>query len=315
MHTSYHVTPTGLVRSMNAATLDQPMWFDLAPPDRESMAALEELLGIDVPELVERQELEPSKRLRHQREVLILTVSVPATDLFNRLTPLTFLVGSKHLATLREGPESGFHHIDDIVASSPLSLMLKLLERVVARVADQVELIGGALEKSVDSAFDPRLDRARSSSDVKQLVHSLGVLGSRLMKLGDCLTSLSRLGIYLSRRPGDFLNLEPHDRDRLEALLRDARALQEYVASLDNRIDFTMNATLGLVAIEQNDVMKLISVATVIFLPPTLIASIYGMNFDQMPELDWRYGFAAALAVMFGSALASYLIFRWRRWL
>ncbi|WP_226573294.1 CorA family divalent cation transporter [Acuticoccus sediminis] len=316
MYAIYEVTPRGLTPTAGKDhPPEQPLWFDLAPPDEATMRRLERLFGIELPGYLERQELEPSKRLRHENEVLLLTVSVPATGHFERLSPLTFVVDQRHVATLRETFDTGFGSVTDIVARSPLALVLKLLERVVARSADRIEAIGVGLERGVADAFDQRLHRARSSTAVKRLVARLGEYGGQLMKAQECLMSLSRLGIYLSRRPGDFLVLTEAERERLEALLRDIRALLEHLASLNNRTEFLMNAMLGLVALQQNDVMKLISLVTVTFVPPTLIASVYGMNFSNMPELSWRYGFAFTIAVMLVSAVVSYAIFRWRRWL
>ncbi|UOM32792.1 CorA family divalent cation transporter [Acuticoccus sp. I52.16.1] len=316
MYAIYQVTPRGLTpTSVDAHAPDVPLWYDLAPPDEASMRRLEGLFGIAMPDFLERQELEPSKRLRHLGDVLIITASVPASEQFDRLTPLTFVVDANHVATLRETFDTGFGAVDGIVAQSPLALVLKLLERVVARTADRIEAIGTVLESSVAETFDTSLDRSRSTTAVKRLVARLSEFGGQLMKAQDCLMSLARLGIYLSRRPGDRILLSGPELDRLEALQRDIRALLEHILSLNNRTEFVMNAALGLVALQQNDVMKLISLVTVIFIPPTLIASIYGMNFSNMPELSWRYGFLATLAVMASSAIVSCIIFRWRRWL
>ena len=93
------------------------------------------------------------------------------------------------------------------------------------------------------------------------------------------------------------------------------QSIEEHATFLANKVQFLLDATLGLVTIEQNDIIKLFSVVAVVFMPPTLVASIYGMNFKYMPELEWPLGYPMALALMVLAAVTPYLYFRWRQWL
>jgi len=100
----------------------------------------------------------------------------------------------------------------------------------------------------------------------------------------------------------------------LDALERDIKSLHEYQVDLFNKVQFMLDATMGLIGIQQNSIIKIISIVSVVFTPPTLVASIYGMNFEIMPELHWHLGYPYALALMVATGTLPYLYFKWRRW-
>ena len=130
----------------------------------------------------------------------------------------------------------------------------------------------------------------------------------------DSLLTLDRLVGFLGLVAGQRKSLK-ENRERIKTLTRDVRSLLDHAGFMAQKITFLLDATLGMINIEQNAIIKIFSVVAVVFLPPTLIASIYGMNFDFMPELDWQLGYPLAIALMLGSALAPYLFFKSRGWL
>ena len=146
------------------------------------------------------------------------------------------------------------------------------------------------------------------------LMEGIGFQGDLAAKARESLSSMERLvqfaGVAL---PGSFG--KGNNKNRLKLLTRDVRSLEDHVAFLSNKILFLLDATLGLISVEQNEVIRVLTVAATIFFPPTLIGTIYGMNFNVMPELDWGFGYPVALLLMLASAVLPYLYFKKRGWL
>jgi magnesium transporter len=133
----------------------------------------------------------------------------------------------------------------------------------------------------------------------------------------ESLSTVTRVVGYLSVQTpaADAICLTDADRPAAQTLLQDLKSLGEVAATQSAKVRFLLDATLGVINIRQSDVIKIFSVVAFVFLPPTLIASIYGMNFKVMPELDWPWGYPMALGMMVVSALVPYLFFRWKKWL
>ncbi|MGG2474262.1 CorA family divalent cation transporter, partial [Rhizobium sp. BR5] len=104
-------------------------------------------------------------------------------------------------------------------------------------------------------------------------------------------------------------------REQGKSIGRDIQSLNEHASFVSGNLTFLLDASLGIINIEQNGIIKIFSIASVVFLPPTLVASIYGMNFQLMPELNWTFGYPLALVVMVMSAIIPFLFFRWKGWL
>ncbi len=138
--------------------------------------------------------------------------------------------------------------------------------------------------------------------------------GDLVSKARESLVSIERILLFLSASfEADRVAMEL--REEVRTTLRDLQSLEEHASFQSSKIQFLLDATLGLVNLEQNNIIKLFSVMAVIFMPPTLVASIYGMNFEHMPELKWEYGYPMALVLMVVVAVAPYLLFRWKNWL
>ncbi len=318
-------TPAGLERQPPAATGFPPgtVWLDLVNPTPAEEQAVERQLGVEVPTREEMREIEASSRLYEERGALYLTLTVVTGIDTTRpeTSAITFILAGDQLATLRYADPLPFRSFiahaarhEAAGASAPIVLG-GLLEAIVERIADTLERVGtelDALSAGVFATPDPA-QRNSGGRDLRTLMQQIGRNGDLLSKARESLASQSRLLAFLQQSAATTL-AAPLD-GRLHNLSRDVTSLADHAAFVNGKISLLLDATLGLINIEQNNIIKIFSVASVVFLPPTLIASIYGMNFRHMPELEWPFGYAFALALMVASAILPYLYFKRRGWL
>jgi magnesium transporter len=204
----------------------------------------------------------------------------------------------------------------DTPLESGLDALLALLEAVVDRLADILEAEArkhDALSKAIFAAHRPK-GKGETLAVVLQRIGRAEDLNG---KVNESLGTLIRMVGYLTSTAGhpDGLTLNAGEKPMARTLLQDIRSLRDVAQTQSEKVRFLLDATLGVINIRQSDVIKIFSVVAFVFLPPTLIASIYGMNFDVMPELTWRWGYPMALGLMVISALFPYLLFRWKKWL
>jgi magnesium transporter len=304
------------------------IWIDLVNPTVEEDRQVERWLGIAIPSREEMQEIEQSSRLYEERGALYMTALLPwrADSMEPSNAPVTFIQAPKHLVTVRFADPQPFRTFLARCAKQPQkithanSAFIALLEAIVDRSADLLERAGAELDGLSGGVFRPEntgrsgLKRStRQPADLQALVLSIGRDNDFVSKVHESLLSLSRLLIFYGETGGKRLpeELKP----RLKTLSRDVRSLNEHAVSLTNKILFLLDATLGLINIQQNAIIKIFSVVAVIFMPPTLVASIYGMNFQFIPELHWQHGYPWALFLMVASGLLPYLYFKFRHWL
>jgi magnesium transporter len=145
-------------------------------------------------------------------------------------------------------------------------------------------------------------------------MRAIGRKGDLNSKVRESLVSIGRLVLFLANE-ADGMKWPKEMRAQLKVMQRDVGSLSDHASYLSNKITFLLDAMLGMVSIEQNNIIKIFSVASVALMPPTLIASIYGMNFKHMPELEWTFGYPFALVLMIVAAILPYIYFKWRRWL
>jgi magnesium transporter len=301
------------------------VWIDLFNPTPAEEAMLEAALGIDIPTVDDMAEIETSSRLYIDNGATVLTVTL-ATGILAE-TPETcqvsFVLGRHHLVTVRYHAVRSFENFaaqatrsPELCATPPMALMA-LIDTIVDRLADGFEHIGRAVDAISSAAFrrsDPRArgrQVRRSNLVLQSLLTRLGAAQDSLNKARESAVSISRaLSFLLFAAPKDA-SLAPH----IKTQLRDLASLTDQANFIGNNLTFLLDATLGLISIEQNVVLKIFSVAAVVFMPPTLVAGIYGMNFAFMPELQWQLGYPLALLIMLASAVLPYLIFRWRGWM
>lgn len=299
----------------------EAIWLDLPEPTYEETNAVESYLGIEVPSREDMQEIEISSRLYLEDGALFLTVMVLARSDTEQpeLTPITFILAGDRLVTLRYAdprPLAAFA----LRAQRPASgysrgqlVLLGLLEAVIDRAADILERVGADVDAISREIFEHGTG-INKTNDFQAVLSKVGRKGDLASKARESLVSIGRLSTFLMQAAMSS-KWTRDSRARIKTISRDVQSLTDHTSFLSSKITFLLEATLGMINIEQNAIIKIFSVAAVVFLPPTLIASIYGMNFEHMPELDWLLGYPWALGLMVLSAFVPYWFFKRRGWL
>ena len=298
------------------------VWIDLLQPTEAEDRFVEEVLMVDIPTRAEMREIEPSNRFYQEKGAYFMTASivynVEAPDPLT--TPVTFILAGDRLVTVRYGEPKAFplylQRVDkgDAPCATGASIMIGLLEALIHRKADLIERIQDEVDKLAQSVFDLRGGQQTRNRRLDVLLKGTGKAGDITARAEESATSLNRLlhfFVQATHERGD----DPRVRQRIKAVHRDINSLMDHTRFLSGRIAFLLDATLGTISNEQNQIIKLFSVMAVVLLPPTLIASIYGMNFKHMPELDWALGYPWALGLMVIAALIPVIYFRRKGWL
>lgn len=296
-------------------------WIDLLNPTREEEKLVERALGHNVPTREEMAEIEPSSRLYERQGAIIMTASVlhgitgdrPDTD------PVSFILTDQLLVTVRYVDPTPFTRFHDHLCAEPdlaadaLSILVRLMDTIVDRLADELESTARQMEEVSGQIFRKGANGRRTTERrLEVILMRTGEVQRLLAEIRESAVSTRRMLGYLvtTDRVASSDHL-PH----VESLIGDVRALLDHSNFLAENLNFLLDASLGLISLEQNFVMKLFSVVAVVLMPPTLIAGIYGMNFEHMPELDWLYGYPFALALILASAILPYWFAKRRRWL
>lgn len=310
-----------LTRLEDPLTSDEPpIWIDLLNPLPHHSRAIEERYGVRVPSRERMEEIEESSRLYGDGRALYMTVTMPVrTELdLPLLVPVTFILTPRLLVTVHDYEPKAFQTFParaeriDTGVRDPDTLLLALLDAVIDRLADILESVGREIETLSRAVL--HVIPGEQAKDYRQVLRQIGHHGEVVSHVLQSLVSVERMLVFLSPAISPGLATK-EARARQKSLGRDARHLSEHTNFLSQKINFLLDATLGMISIDQNDTIKMFSVAAVIFLPPTLIASIYGMNFVDMPELNWYFGYPFAIGLMVFSAWFSYWIFKRRGWL
>ncbi len=319
----YVPEPQGLTRlePPPAVIPEHCLWLDLLEPSLDEERAVEQLLGIEVPTREEMREIETSNRLYEEDGALYMTATVLTRIDTERpeAAAITFILTGNKLITNRYHDPLPFRRFAayaerhaSACGSAPM-ILAGLLESVIERIADVLERVGMDLDELSAGVFAPQRRRRTFSRDMRAVMERIGRNGDLISKARESLVSLGRLLSFVQQ--SGQASLSPEVRSRLKTQSRDVLALSDHASFVSNKASFMLQATLGLINIEQNETVKIFSVVAVVFLPPTLIASIYGMNFHFMPELDWHLGYPLALLLMVASAIGPYLFFKRKGWL
>ncbi len=298
------------------------VWIDVVEPTREEELLIEQALSIDIPTRDELKDIEPSSRLFSDDQASYMTASlmVKAESDLPQLTDVGFILAERQLITVRYAEPRSFslfrsamHRIPGGCAT-PTVMFTRLLETVVDRTAEILEIAVARVDKlSVEVFGEKRHLSRRPPRYLEDRVVEVSALHRLIAKTRDSLMSLSRLLTFLHALPA-----LQGDRDSLElcrTVTRDVQSLSEHAGFVAGNITFLLDASLGLISLEQNAIIKIFSIASVVLLPPTLIASVYGMNFDHMPELHHAYAYPLAIVAMVISAVVPFFFFRWKGWL
>tara|TARA_R110002020_G_scaffold168003_2_gene356559 strand:+ start:1472 stop:2464 length:993 start_codon:yes stop_codon:yes gene_type:complete len=305
--------------------LDQGVWYDLINPTREEEHLVEQCLGILVPSRDEMKDIEPSARLYAEAEAEFMTATVLSKihEHDPIKVPVTFVLRGTTLVTIRYAEPMPFTTFEALalrssgrVLSTGEHVMAGLLDAFIDRIAQVLETTGDDLDGISREVFRSRVKSAnRKSRNLEGLIEKIGNKGDMLTLVRESLITILRLTTFHQTRLPNAARAPREVRQDFKVLQRDAQALADHAGFLSNKVNFLLDATLGLINLEQNQIIKIFSVAAVVFLPPTLVASIYGMNFGNMPELSWHFGYPMALAGMVASAVLPYLFFKRRGWL
>lgn len=304
---------------------DRLVWIDLLVPTKEEDAAIEKLVGVAIPTREEMEEIEISSRLYTEDGAMFMTAILPSkTDEDEAvMAPVTFVLAGTRLITVRYNEPKSFLTYPQRAEKASTgcadgeTVLVGLLESIVDRLADILERLGRdieALSRDIFQSSQNGTARARRTFDFQALLSGIGRKEDLVSSMRDSLITLQRVAGFLAHA-GTQGKISKDSRARVKTLSRDVLSLADHATFLSQKISFLLDATLGMISNQQNAIIKIFSVAAVIFLPPTLVASIYGMNFQVMPELRWEFGYPLAIGLMIVSAIVPYLYFRRRGWL
>ncbi len=299
------------------------LWIDLVEPTLAEDRIVEDHLGIAIPTREEMADIEPSEILYRENDVRYMTVRVLCRSETEvpTLADVSFILTERALVTVRYDEPRSFSLFAMRAAKpggcppQPEAVLDGLIETIIDRAAEVLAKLGDDIDRLSRTIFERESrGRKRRAAGYRAALRSLGRKGEMISNVRESMVSVERMLLFLSAsmaRP----SRAPGFKAEWRTALRDVQSIEEHANFLNDKVQFLLDATLGLVSIEQNDIIKLFSVMAVVFMPPTLVASVYGMNFEHMPELKWLYGYPWALLLMLVSAIAPYLIFRWKQWL
>jgi magnesium transporter len=301
---------------------ENAVWFDLVQPTVEEDKVVEQALGIAVPTPEEMQEIEVSSRLYVENGARYMTATLMCNSDTQtpKTTPVTFILSGHKLVTVRYDEPRPFVIIGNKLARQCPSgitgemVLLELLDAVIDRAADILEKAGAEIERVSHDVFEPEGRRVDRSLTYRHILKTIGRKGDLAGKIRESLVSIGRVVLFLAN-DAETAKWAKEMRLSLKTMQRDVQSLSDHATYLSNKITFLLDAMIGVMSLEQNNVIKIFAVLSVVLMPPTVIASIYGMNFKHMPELDWTFGYPMALAIMLAAALAPYFYFKWKRWL
>jgi magnesium transporter len=299
-------------------------WIDLLNPTREEDTLVEQALGVAVPTREEMSEIEASSRLyqeggAHYMTAVVLSQAATPGDP-PAATPITFILAGDRLVTVRYAEPRGIAIFlsrmqkGDAACTSGAAVLVGLLEAIIDREADRVEHLQTEVDKLSQSIFGVRGGERTRARRFDVSIRAIGREGDLTSKSRESLLTLGRLLTYLAHvmsERGDDKAL----RARVKTAQRDVASLADHIGYLSTKTTFLLDATLGMINNEQNSIIKIFSVLAVALMPPTLVGTIYGMNFKHMPELDWVFGYPMALALMVLSAVVPWIYFKRKGWL
>jgi magnesium transporter len=300
------------------------VWYDLVEPTPAEDKFVESCLGIEIPTRDEMKDIEPSARLYNENGAEFMTVTAIVNSETEQpiKSPVTFILHNQQLVTLRYSEPMAFAIVARNFAKpngrlvSGEKLMAALLDIMTDRLAQLLEKTSDEIDQVSHDIFNAKTrNKTRRARDLETMIERIAKKGDILALARESLVSINRLTSYHQSVDAEDRKVARDLRHDIKTVQRDAIALADHAAFLSNKITFLLDATLGLINLEQNAIIKIFSVAAVVFLPPTLVASVYGMNFRVMPELDWPFGYPLALGLMILAAVLPYLFFKRKGWL
>lgn len=287
-------------------------WIDARDPDDDERNLLERLVHDDLPESDDIDEIEASARFFVDRAgVHVHSLFLSQKDGRHTTSTVACILQKNRLITIREGELADFRLMrmrarqGQVESRNPADLLITLLDQKVENLADSLEDVHLALERTGHFVLEDE------DADLEDAIDNLAKLEDTNGKIRLCLMDTQRAILFLQRH----LREDPELQESCREIIRDIDTLMSHTTFTFDKINFLMDSTQGFINIEQNRIIKTFSVAAIFFLPPTVIASIYGMNFLHMPEINWLFGYPMALGLMVASIAGSYLYFKFKGWL
>ena len=320
MYYAYSIENGRLVRLAAERDVADAAWIDLIQPNDAEIAQLR-VLGVPVPSLAEMEEIELSNRLYREDGLDYMTAMLPGERAGgDRISmPVTFILSTERLVTVRHHSPRPFLTYPERAERSTLGcgtpdrLFLGLVEEIIARLADILEGAGRTLDQTTAAVFERRAVAA-ASDRLQAALQDVGREAETMARVRLALLTVERMQAFYTATLEDRPE-EGRLRAATRAQMRDIQALEVHADFLGGRVSLAVDTTLGLINLQQNNTVRILSVVAALFLPPTLIASVYGMNFTNMPELDEPWGYAFALILMGGTTLGTWLFLRWKGWI
>jgi magnesium transporter len=313
---------------------DDTVWIDLVEPTHDEEVIVESSLNIDIPTRGELAEIEASSRLYQEDGAAFMTATLirRGDDERPESSPVTFIITGNKLITIRyHHPQAFPVYIKQAMkpqatAMTSWGILISIMEAVVDRAADHLERVSAIIDDTSKKVFDTSFvakkvkrerRRRRKPKNLEELLGMIGEEGDFNSKMRESLVSIGRMVAYMQAiiDQTKLTKDMKENRARIKILQRDISSLTDHASFLSGKISFLLDAVLGMITIQQNGIIKIFSVAAVVFLPPTLVASLYGMNFVHMPELKWEYGYPMAIGMMILSAILPFLYFKQKGWL
>jgi magnesium transporter len=317
---AYRTEGTKLRKLAEGEPLENAVWIDLYRPTDDQVAAMVPF-GVAVPTLEDMEEIEISNRLYREDGTDVMTVVLPGLSTSDKPLsgPVSFILNASRMITVRHHTPRPFETFPERADKSGVGcqtadqLFLGLIDDIIGRLADLLEGVGKALDEVSAEVF--RTNGApKAPSTLQAALEKVGREGDLVGRIRLSLLTIERMvGFYVQgaveRTKGEKMKAA------IKAMTRDIQSLEVHADFLSSRVALASDATLGMINLSQNITVRIVSVVAVLFLPPTLIASVYGMNFIYMPELTQTWGYPLAVGLMVASALITYLFFIWKKWL
>ncbi len=295
------------------------VWIDIFKPTNAEILWLKNFYDIDIPSSEQVDKIEVMTPFYRERNAYFMTSTL--IDKVNNSIAITFILTQECLFTLRYDDSYSLKSFasllqSTLIATTSISIFTCLIEVFINKIGDILDATGNELDNLIQNVLEnPDEDKGRNKAkNYNNIIRNIGYTGNTISKNRESLASINRTLMYLSQIEGlQHVNKREY-RSRIKHLEREISSMNEYASFLSQRNYFLLDGTLGMISVEQNIIIKIFTIASVVFMPPTLVASIYGMNFDYMPELETSWGYPIALGMMICSAILPYFFFKKRGW-
>jgi magnesium transporter len=300
------------------AALEEATWVDLFGPTEDEVQSVKKATGLRVPTEAQISEIESTSRLAFDQGAYYVSTPLMARSEHDdhRLVAVGFVLSKSVLLTVRFAHVHSIDEAHHLCKTQPTrsgeEAFLHILEAVVDRAADKLEHARADCDELSRMAFR-RSPPTRVSNDLQWTLRRIGTVADQTSLVRDGLLGIGRIGAYIMGNA--FEDAPQVSEARLQGVRADVTSLTDYEAHLSGKVQFLLDATLGFINIEQNEIVKTLTIASVVGIPPVLVVGVYGMNFRNMPELGWRLGYPFALVLIAVSAAIPLVWFKWRRWM